>query len=75
MTTTRTVPRRTRLLVAALFAIATSTAVFGADTGLVRTISAQNALGRYSAIPRLIRYAVLSPLALSLGAVDRKSVV
>lgn len=51
----------------ALFAIATSTAVFGADTGLVRTISAQNALGRYSAIPRLIRYAVLPPLALSLG--------
>ena len=49
----------------ALFAIATSTAVFGADTGLVRTISAQNALGRYSAIPRLIRYAVLPPLALS----------
>ena len=53
----------------ALFAIATSTAVFGADTGLVRTISAQNALGRYSAIPRLIRYAVLPPLALSLGII------
>lgn len=50
----------------ALFAIATSIAVFGADTGLVRTVSAQNALGRYSAIPQLIRYAMTPSLALAL---------
>ncbi len=37
----------------ALFAIGTSLSVFGADTGLVRTMSAQRALGRYSALPSL----------------------
>lgn len=41
----------------ALFAIATSLCVFGADTGLVRTMSAQRALGRYSALPQLMRFA------------------
>lgn len=44
--------------VMALFAIGTSLCVFGADTGLVRTMSAQRAVGRYSALPRLIRFAV-----------------
>ncbi|MDO4898059.1 MAG: polysaccharide biosynthesis C-terminal domain-containing protein [Rothia sp. (in: high G+C Gram-positive bacteria)] len=44
--------------VMALFTIGTSLCVFGADTGLVRTISAQRAVGRYSALPRIIRFAV-----------------
>lgn len=43
--------------VMALFTIATSLCVFGADTGLVRTISAQRALGRYSVLPRLMKFA------------------
>ena len=40
----------------ALFAIAISLVTFGADTGLVRTMSAQRALGRYGVLPQLIRY-------------------
>lgn len=43
--------------VMALFAIATSLCVFGADTGLVRAMSAQRALGQYSLLPKLLRYA------------------
>lgn len=43
--------------VMAFFAIATSLSVFGADTGLVRTVSAQRAVGRYSALPQLLRFA------------------
>lgn len=66
--------------VMALFAIATSLCVFGADTGLVRTISAQHALGRYSVLPKLIRFAfgpatviavvvIVAALVISLPAV------
>lgn len=43
--------------VMAFFAIATSLCVFGADTGLVRTMSAQRAVGRYSSLPQLMRFA------------------
>ncbi|GAA1746390.1 lipopolysaccharide biosynthesis protein [Rothia terrae] len=45
--------------VMALFTVGTSLSVFGADTGLVRTVSAQVALGRNSAVPRLIRFATI----------------
>ena len=53
--------------VMALFTIATSLSVFGADTGLVRTVSAQQAVGRYSAIKKLIRYAAVPSLCISIG--------
>lgn len=53
--------------VMALFAIGTSLSVFGADTGLVRTISAQRALGRYSAIKQLIRFALIPALCFSVA--------
>lgn len=43
--------------VMAFFAIATALCVFGADTGLVRTMSAQRAVGHFSALPQLVRYA------------------
>ncbi|MGV3102509.1 lipopolysaccharide biosynthesis protein [Rothia sp. 32237D007AR] len=43
--------------VMAFFAVATSLCVFGADTGLVRTMSAQRAVGRYSTLPQLMRFA------------------
>lgn len=59
--------------VMALFAIATSLCVFGADTGLVRTISAQRALGRYSLLPRLLKFALgpttLFALVIATGAI------
>ena len=50
----------------ALFAIGTSLSVFGADTGLVRTMSAQRALGRYSALPQLIRFALFPSVLLAV---------
>ena len=56
----------------AFFAIAISLSVFGADTGLVRTISAQRALGRYHMLPKLLRFAfipaTLFALLLTLAA-------
>lgn len=53
--------------VMALFTIGTSLSVFGSDTGLVRTVSAQRAVGRYSAIPRLIRFATIPSLCIAIG--------
>lgn len=50
----------------ALFAIGTSLSVFGADTGLVRTMSAQKAVGRNSVLPRLLRFAVVPASVLSV---------
>lgn len=50
----------------ALFAIAISLVTFGADTGLVRTISAQRALGRYGLLPQLIRYGLVPSLVTSV---------
>ena len=38
----------------------------GADTGLVRTMSAQRALGRYSALPQLIRFALFPSVLLAV---------
>lgn len=52
--------------VMALFTIGTSLSVFGADTGLVRTVSAQRAMGRYSAIKNLIRFAIFPSLCISI---------
>lgn len=53
--------------VMALFTIGTSLSVFGSDTGLVRTVSAQKALGRYSAIPKLIRFAAVPSMCFAIG--------
>lgn len=53
--------------VMAFFTIGTSLSVFGGDTGLVRTISAQKAVGRYSAIRQLISFATVPALILSLA--------
>ena len=53
--------------VIALFTIGTSLSVFGADTGLVRTVSAQQASGRYSAIKKLIRIAMVPSLCISIA--------
>ncbi|MEX3611255.1 polysaccharide biosynthesis C-terminal domain-containing protein [Rothia sp. LK2588] len=53
--------------VMALFAIGTSLSVFGADTGLVRTVSAQRAMGRFSAVRQLVRFAAIPSLCLSIG--------
>ena len=50
----------------ALFAIAISLVTFGADTGLVRTMSAQHALGRYGVLPQLIRYGLVPSLVTSV---------
>ena len=50
----------------ALFAIAVSLVTFGADTGLVRTMSAQRALGRYGLLPQLIRYGLVPSLVTSV---------
>ena len=50
----------------ALFAIAISLVTFGADTGLVRTMSAQRALGRYGVLPQLIRYGLIPALMTSM---------
>ena len=50
----------------ALFAIAISLVTFGADTGLVRTMSAQRALGRYGVLPQLIRYGLIPALMTSV---------
>lgn len=50
----------------ALFAIAISLVTFGADTGLVRTMSAQRALGRYGVLPQLIRYGLIPSLVTSV---------
>lgn len=50
----------------ALFAIAISLVTFGADTGLVRTMSAQRALGRYGVLPQLIRYGLIPVLMTSM---------
>ena len=50
----------------ALFAIAISMVTFGADTGLVRTMSAQRALGRYGVLPQLIRYGLIPSLVTSV---------
>ena len=50
----------------ALFAIAISLVTFGADTGLVRTMSAQHALGRYGVLPQLIRYGLIPSLVTSV---------
>ena len=50
----------------ALFAIAISLVTFGADTGLVRTMSAQRALGRYGVLPQLIRYGLIPSLMTSV---------
>lgn len=50
----------------ALFAIAISLVTFGADTGLVRTMSAQRALGRYGVLPQLIRYGLVPSLVTSV---------
>ncbi|MBM7051384.1 lipopolysaccharide biosynthesis protein [Rothia sp. ZJ1223] len=43
----------------ALLTVGTSLAVFGADTGLVRIISAQVAVGRGSAVRSLLKFAVI----------------
>ncbi|MFW0155785.1 lipopolysaccharide biosynthesis protein [Rothia sp. P6271] len=53
--------------VMALFAIGTSLSVFGSDTGLVRTVSAQKATGRYSAIKSLIRFAAIPSIGICLS--------
>ncbi|MFJ3031527.1 oligosaccharide flippase family protein [Rothia terrae] len=53
--------------VMALFTIGTSLSVFGGDTGLVRTVSAQRASGRYSAIRKLIRFAIVPALCISIA--------
>ena len=57
----------------AFFALATSLTVFGADTGLVRTFSAQRAVGRVQQLPRLLHYASLPvqvfSCALSAGVI------
>lgn len=50
----------------ALFAIAISLVTFGADTGLVRTMSAQRALGRYGVLPQLIRYGLIPSMVTSV---------
>ena len=50
----------------AIFAIAISLVTFGADTGLVRTMSAQRALGRYGVLPQLIRYGLIPSLVTSV---------
>ena len=50
----------------ALFAITISLVTFGADTGLVRTMSAQRALGRYGVLPQLIRYGLIPSLVTSV---------
>ena len=50
----------------ALFAIAISLVTFGADIGLVRTMSAQRALGRYGVLPQLIRYGLIPSLVTSV---------
>lgn len=52
--------------VMAFFTIGTSLSVFGGDTGLVRTISAQKAVGRYSAIRQLIGFAAIPALIFSV---------
>lgn len=49
----------------ALFTVGTSLAVFGADTGLVRTVSAQVALGRNSAVPALLKFAMIPSVVLA----------
>ena len=53
----------------ALFAIAISLVTFGADTGLVRTMSAQRALGRYGVLPQLIRYGLIPSLVILVAGV------
>ena len=50
----------------ALFGISISLVTFGADTGLVRTMSAQRALGRYGVLPQLIRYGLIPSLVTSV---------
>ena len=50
----------------ALFAISISLVTFGADSGLVRTMSAQRALGRYGVLPQLIRYGLIPSLVTSV---------
>ena len=50
----------------ALFAISISLVTFGADTGLVRTMSAQRALGRYGVLPQLISYGLIPSLVTSV---------
>ncbi|MFC6353323.1 lipopolysaccharide biosynthesis protein [Rothia nasimurium] len=56
----------------AFLALTTSLCVFGADTGLVRAMSAQRAVGRYSSLPRLMRFAfgpaTVSALVLAMVA-------
>lgn len=52
-----------------LFALATSLSVWGADTGLVRSLSAYQALGSKAYTPTLLRAAALPTLAFSLTLV------
>ena len=52
--------------VVAMFAIGTSVAVFGADTALVRTVSAARAMGKAPSIPALLRFAFPPVLVLSV---------
>lgn len=52
--------------IVAVFAIGTSVAVFGADTALVRTVSAAKARGQAASIPQLVRFAFAPVLGLSL---------
>lgn len=52
-----------------LFALATSLSVWGADTGLVRSLSAYQALGSKAYTPTLLRAAALPTLAFSLALV------
>lgn len=52
-----------------LFALATSLSVWGADTGLVRSLSAYQALGSQAYTPTLLRAAALPTLAFSLALV------
>lgn len=52
-----------------LFALATSLSVWGADTGLVRSLSAYQALGSQAYTPTLLRAAALPTLAFSLTLV------
>lgn len=49
-----------------LFALATSLSVWGADTGLVRSLSAYQALGSKAYTPTLLKAAALPTLAFSL---------
>lgn len=52
--------------VVAMFAIGTSVAVFGADTALVRTVSAARALDKAPSIPQLLRFAFPPVLIISV---------